>query len=129
MTEEFSEERLTQLRGLFDYYDVEKSGSLDLAELECLLAELGCELDHHRVSALQAEFADVLRRSEPSSSTDDASPNGLSFAGFVRLVAKQEAEQSANPMDELGRSVRTLTLSVVSALSFADGTPPNENGA
>ena len=75
--------RVVKLAALFAYYDVDKSGTLEVTELECLVVELGLEADPASARALQAEFGDVSRG-------DDAEGCALSFGAFLRLVAKVE---------------------------------------
>ena len=82
----FGEERVAALRALFALYDVNKNGTLEENELECVVAELGHEADCDRARALQAEFGDVPRDGGAERDEERA----VSFGAFLRLVAKLE---------------------------------------
>lgn len=126
----FDASRVEKLHELFDHYDVDKSGTLEADELECLVVELGHDADHESARALLQEFGDVSR----GEVADEQQQRAVSFDAFLRLVAKFEsaAEFSAG---ESASSVRLMfrRFSLSSRLGFSSGShdedETNEEGA
>ena len=113
--------RRARLRVLFDYYDVDKSGTLEGNELECILAELGRDVDHTSTAALMAEFGDVSR------GDDGADGRVLSLEAFARLLIKLEGEAedprgeaTDTPARRISGLLRRFSLSVVNTATGGD---------
>ena len=113
--------RRARLRVLFDYYDVDKSGTLGGNELECILAELGRDVDHTSTAALMAEFGDVSR------GDDGADGRVLSLEAFARLLIKLEGEAedprgeaTDTPARRISGLLRRFSLSVMNTATGGD---------
>merc|ERR1711965_801611 len=106
----FDATRLAKLRALFEYYDVDKSGTLEANEIECMIAELGFDSDHSGTRALLDEFGDVAHGDEA------ADGRAISFDSFLRLVAKRERETSTELRREHVPLLRRFSLSAVHAI-------------
>ena len=113
--------RRARLRVLFDYYDVDKSGTLGGNELECILAELGRDVDHTSTAALMAEFGDVSR------GDDGADGRVLSLEAFARLLTKLEGEAedprgeaTDTPARRISGLLRRFSLSVMNTATGGD---------
>jgi len=117
----FTESRVGNLRDLFDHYDVDKKGFLDLNELECMIAELGCKVDHSSVFMVMFEFGD-LNFAQGSAL---CLKRTISFDAFLFLVAELErraaettGEDESAAMSPTDRPplIRRFSLSVVHAI-------------
>lgn len=108
---------LAKLRALFDHYDVDKSGTLETNELECLLVELGRNADHSSARTLQTEFGDVARH-------DSKEGRSISFDAFVRLVAKLEGDavSGGEPAPAAARPIAAMLRRF--SLTLADEVDP-----
>ena len=124
----FTESRVGNLRDLFDHYDVDKKGFLDLNELECMIAELGCKVDHASVFMVMFEFGDLNFEFSWNSAIRDSAlclKRTISFDAFLFLVAELErraaettGEDESAAMSPTDRPplIRRFSLSVVHAI-------------
>ena len=120
----FDATRLAKLRALFEYYDVDKSGTLEANEVECMIAELGLDSDHSSARALLDEFGDV------ACGDDVVNGRAISFGSFLRHVAKRERETNSELRREHVPLLRRFSLSAVHAIGrLARSTGAADDGA
>ena len=117
----FDTSQLVKIRELFDAYDVDRGGTLEINELECMLAEVGHEADDVSASALLDEFGDAPH------GEGGAGARVLSFDAFLRIAAKLNgsdpeasgADESIRPARPISALLRRFSLSCAEATGLA----------